>query len=395
MKKGLAAIKRAKQLTGFKWTPLRDISTRLAGKLPTLPSEAFGAFEEGKEYQGIMYSNCTSDDKFFGDNVSIETYLSALANPDSVLYTNYSKDDPYYGIVCTSFVRYALGIRKMYSNTAWHTIPGMKVVQERGKLSVDGMEVCDILQASRALGDGPNHVALITDILRDETGKITEIEISEAIHPLTVTRKLSVENLYTEYAKYKLYRYEYLDDIPPFDEEQNKILYESGIDKKLPMIAVNYGNKSNYLEGEGVGISVFAEGKNVIEIYKDGELVSELKVNGRARITRRLAKGYYVVKLKDTDEYTEFCVCNPEISYTVEGDMLTVTVAKEERSKLLHMDYRNAVSWEMIGMAEELTEEEKESGVFTRKIPDGVDAFKIFFENEYGIWTHPRIEIVK
>jgi hypothetical protein len=42
---------------------------------------------------------------------------------------------------------------------------------------------------------------------------------------------------------------------------------------------------------------------------------------------------------------------------------------------------------------EELTEEEKESGCFTRPIPDTAKHFKVYWENDYGVWTHPMIRI--
>ena len=36
-----------------------------------------------------------------------------------------------------------------------------------------------------------------------------------------------------------------------------------------------------------------------------------------------------------------------------------------------------------------LTEAEKKSGVITRKIPKNAGGFKVYYENAYGIWTHP------
>ena len=42
---------------------------------------------------------------------------------------------------------------------------------------------------------------------------------------------------------------------------------------------------------------------------------------------------------------------------------------------------------------EELTEEEKETGVFTREIPADAANFKVYFENKYGVWTHTMIPL--
>ena len=74
------ALARARQLTEFTFTPVKDIPTYLS-------STEKGVFKAGEEYKGFPYSSTESNDKFICENVSFETFLSALANPDSVLYT--------------------------------------------------------------------------------------------------------------------------------------------------------------------------------------------------------------------------------------------------------------------------------------------------------------------
>jgi cation transport ATPase len=62
----------------------------------------------------------------------------------------------------------------------WGDIPGMRQVAPRGAYSAEEIRLCDVLHA---FGEGRNHVALITDILRDEDGVIRQIEVSEAARP--------------------------------------------------------------------------------------------------------------------------------------------------------------------------------------------------------------------
>ena len=50
---------------------------------------------------------------------------------------------------------------------------------------------------------------------------------------------------------------------------------------------------------------------------------------------------------------------------------------------------------QFLAKLEELTEEEKETGVFTREIPADAANFKVYFENKYGVWTHTMIRIQK
>ena len=61
--------------------------------------------------QGVNYSSVRRYEKFVGDNVLFETYLSALANPRSVMYTRSQHGQSramsgFYGTVCTSFAAY-------------------------------------------------------------------------------------------------------------------------------------------------------------------------------------------------------------------------------------------------------------------------------------------------
>jgi len=380
-----AVVKRARQLSEFTWTPKNVI--------PTRQSSVMKAFEPGTEYKGIIYSSTLVNDKTVGNNVSFYTYMTALANPDSVIYTkqlsSMANADCFYGMVCNGLVRYALGIKEEFNVANIPTIPGMKKVGEAGKYTVDDIKICDVL-----LKIG-SHVAIVTDVLRDDDGNIVAIEICDETRPVARRTVFSVDYFYSGWGNsYDLYRYDYLQDVPLFDEEERKLLFESNIDEILPMIAVDYGDKSNYIVGEETVISVFAEGDNVVEIYKNGELLNETAVSGRAKFARKLGAGYYEVKLKGTDYSTQFCVTNPEVSYTVADGKVTITAkSNDEKSTLFYIEYRNANTWAVKGISN-LTEEEIKSGVITREIPtDYPVAFKVFFKNEYGIWTHLQIDI--
>lgn len=374
-------IKRAHQLSGFKFTPLKDI--------PSHNSSGHTVLKEGKEYEGILYSSTESNNKFITENVSFETFLSALANPDSVLYTKdlygSSNASSYYGMVCNTFVRYCLGITPRCNTKSWFAIPGMTAVKSAGEYKIDEIQLCDVLHFYSSGG----HVAIITGILRDEDGKVMRIEVSECVKTNCKSRWFSAGEFEAYRNKYTLCRYENIEDIPPFDEEQNDILYNSGIEKAAPMIAVDYGNKSNYFYGETTVISSFREGENIVEIYLGDELIEEISVSGYTKLERALERGYYTVKLRGTEYYTEFCVVKPEITHTVDEGVITITVdSGDPESEISHMEFRGNMV-----MAQTLTDEEKASGVIVREIPAGETYFKVSFRNEYGIWTHKSIKI--
>ena len=355
-----AALKRAAQLTEFTWTPLRDVPThtKQAGRT-VLPA--------GVPVKGMPYSSTEANDKFITENVSFETLLSAMANPDSVLYQKSlegKNSSTYYGIVCNSLVRYCLGISGRYNTKRWGDIPGMYLIKEQGTYTPDDMELGDVLHA---FGNGRNHVALITDLLKDESGRIVEVEVSEAVSPSCYP----VEEFHEKYALFSIWRYALIDELPESDPALDELLFAGGVEAQKSDIAIDYGNKSNYPEGEETVISLFRDAENLVEIRRGDELIEQLKVSGSGQIRRTFERGYYTITLQNTGERVEFCVNAPHISHTVENEYIHITVdSADPESQILHMEFRekgeNTASLVAI---EQLSLQEKRTGAFTRKIP--------------------------
>ena len=67
------ALARSRQLTEFRWTPVRDVPTYYQKELTMLP--------EGVEITGFPYASAEQQDTFITENISFETFLSAVANP--------------------------------------------------------------------------------------------------------------------------------------------------------------------------------------------------------------------------------------------------------------------------------------------------------------------------
>lgn len=273
-------------------------------------------------------------------------------------------------------------------------IPGMVEVAPVGQHKVEDLKLADSLHGSNS---AVNHNALITDILRDENGEIVMVEVSEALYPTCRRRKFTVEDYYKEFGKnYRVARYEYLESIPPVDEYYDDIL-NSDLDKITPAIAVDYGHKSNIPEGSEVVISSFAEGKNTVQIIKDGNVIEEIAVDGYTKITRTPECGYYTVKLKNTDYSTEFCIVAPVISHSLNNNEITINaLSKDDESEISHMEFRNAISGGFAGLNTmiHLADEEKASGIITREIPSDAVTYRVSFKNDYGVWTHQVIDIL-
>ena len=403
-------LARSLQLTEFKWTPSANIGayTKTEGRITLTPD---------KELTGIIYSSTEPNDKFITENVSFETLLSATANPDSALYNKdlggHHNSWVYFGIVCNGLARYAYGIERRFNTKRWLDVPGIRKVAEPASFTVDEIQLCDSLLA---FCDQRKHVALITDILRDEEGVIRQIEVSEAVRPTCKRAQYDVEEFYEKYKLFGLCRYDFVDDVPAPDPVQDAAL-KAGV-PPLPAIAVDYGNKSNYLVGEEVVISVFTPGIHNVEIVRDGWPVERVTVNAPAKFARTLKKGYYTVRLVDSGESAEFAVNEAKLSYTVNGNEITVTADPcDPNSEIVYMDFREITRTKLAGASkvdaagqavefynpicaslakvEELTDEEKRTGVITRSIPSDGGNFKVYFRNKYGVWVHPMTEIVK
>ncbi len=400
-----AVIYRSRQLTEFKWTPVRDVPvhTRETGKTKLCA---------GEEKKGMLYSSTEPIDKFIGENISFETFLSVIANPDSALYNKdingHNNSWAYFGLVCNGLARYSLNIRRRYSTKRWPDVPGMRKIADEGSYTAEQIELCDVICMKNV------HVALITDILRNESGEILQIEVSEAIRPLCVRRQFDLETFFEKYKHYDLWRYDFVDMVPMPDEKDDDCLKRGVPD--LPAIAVDYGNKTNYRTYEDVVISVFAEEENQIEIYRGDQLIEKITVSGRGKVLRKFDRGYYTVKHINSGKMVEFCVTMPQISYSVMDGRITVKADScDPESKILYMDFREKTKSELakelgkddenkkiahysntcasLSKIEELSEEEKETGVFTRDIPKDAANFKVYFENKYGVWTHTMIRI--
>lgn len=381
-----AVIARSKQLTDFKWTPLRDVPTYLRNVGNTvLPA--------GVEVTGFPYSSTELTDKFLCENVSFESFLTAVSNPDSLVYStgHGAFNCCNFGVVCNGLARYALGINRRISTKCWESVPGMRYVAKQGEYTAEDIEICDVLYA---YSEGRSHVALITDLLRDESGKIVEIEVSEAVRPSCRRKSFPLDEYFEKYKLFALMRYDFLESVPSFDLELDGLLH-SGLDKKTSKICVNGGNRSNYLASDEVILSVFGDDDDVVEIICNGKLVEEIKVGARAVIPKKFDRGYYEARLKNANESVFFCVNKAKIEFTVDGDVLSVKADPcDEKSEILYMDFRIAgVGCASLAKYEELTDEEKQSGSFSRPIPSDGYNFKVYFKNAYGVWVHPMKKI--
>lgn len=255
----LNALVLAKQYCNIKW------KTTHSG----MPNGNNGTLANNAEVTGLPYSSASVEDGYIGLNVSLYTFLTALHDPDSCLYSEVSKGYTgyaYYGTVCTSFVCAAWGIPVLITTVAMRKTINDLIVQ----VDKANLELGDMLLSS-------SHAKMVTGIKRDSTGTITHVQLSESKY------NQCVENAFQTYSDFlsgntafTAYRYKGIMDSESYIPSP---LYDLPDEGEEPMaysdIATYYGDRVTRKKGTDIPIHVLnATGYTSIKTYKDGALYS-------------------------------------------------------------------------------------------------------------------------
>ena len=161
-------------------------------------------FYEGETYR-VPYGQPVYSGYYIGYGVSVEDFLAAAADGSSVFYTSQSeysgKTSTYYASDCSAFVSWCWGIAR----STTYTIPNY---------STDlGMATESNIRNYLQLGDALNsssagHVVLVTDLTYDESGTLTQIEITEQTPPQLKRSYYTPAELAAKYgSQYSICRY--------------------------------------------------------------------------------------------------------------------------------------------------------------------------------------------
>ncbi len=290
------AVKKARQMTDILFTPLSPILG--LGK----------TYAVGKTYHGMVYSMVSELGQYVGHNVSFHTFMTAVHNPRSKIYTENVGQPPYhgrkckayYGTVCSGLVSYALGINPGYSSRDFHDSELMSRIPPT---QIDSIKIADVLWKS-------GHVALITDVIRDAEDNVTHVEISESVSSgcrrYTKTREeflTMMEVSFKEILRYtRLYENTKYISIPQFvaalDEEPVSFQYNDDL-------CVDKGDKSCYLESEEVVVNVM-HSYDYMEVYKDNELYEKVRTDSEDVILSNLPYGDYKARIFFNGQYSDY-----------------------------------------------------------------------------------------
>ena len=179
------AVKRARLMSRVKWTPVAD----------GMPIRGKGCFKKGVEYTGVPYSSVKYKGRYIGFDIYLKTFLAAVQNPCSVVYTENLSGEVknaacYYGTVCSSFTSYGLGCGIWY-RSLHHTPPYREGIVLVEPPSAEAAKVGDIIYTPPKYG---SHVEFVTGITRDEDGRVTHVRVEDSWPPTSRNINRSADN---------------------------------------------------------------------------------------------------------------------------------------------------------------------------------------------------------
>lgn len=175
-------VKRARQQYEIKWTPQKDVvgySSWTSGKATT--------FKAKTTYKGIPYGQQVQSGKYVPHGYSLNKFIEAVNDNSGNFYKKRGKrvvtndkgvttnimDSPYYASDCSAFVSWAYGLDRMTTTT----IDSSSKIKKVSSQSLYSAKVGDCLNKKGY------HVVLITDLIYDESGKLTKVTIMEQTPP--------------------------------------------------------------------------------------------------------------------------------------------------------------------------------------------------------------------
>ena len=262
------AVKKIYQLTDIAFTPLKPIANNI------------GTYLADSTYTGMIYSSVKEIGTYVGSNISFHTFMTAIHNPRSKIYTDWINRKPYhgtncrayYGTVCSALVSYALGLMPILGS---YDFPVFDEMEELDITDTDVFHLADVLWRK-------GHVAIISDVIRDSKDRVVLLEVSESrtngCQKYTIERQSIPAMIGNRYKK--VLRYKHLENntaytpasefVSVLEESPEPFVYNDDI-------CVDKGDRSCYFVGEAVALNLLSSGDSV-QVYKDGILYSTIPV---------------------------------------------------------------------------------------------------------------------
>ncbi len=277
------AVEYARIMSGVKWTPV-------AGGMP----KRGGYFEEGKEYSGVPYSSVKSVGRYIGFDIFLKTFLAAVENPHSVLYTEnlygeVKNAECYYGKVCSSYTSYALQCGIWYVSRL-HGPSHRDGVTKVEIQSAQSASTGDVIFTPPASKNGGSHIEIVTEVTRGSDGKVTHVRVEESRPQTTSNTNRSEEkfNSHISSRGRELYRITDLDAWRGGNKAESFLFPNYDEDSAEPQInrvlLLDRGDWVPYYKNQAVKINIMdrdAQGVRSLIIKQGDKVVEEIDMPGK------------------------------------------------------------------------------------------------------------------
>jgi len=315
------AAEHARILSQIKWTPVAD----------GMPNRQGGFFEKGKVYTGVPYSSVRSVGRYIGFDISLRTFLAAVENPRSVLYTENLRGKvpnaaAYYGMVCSSFTSYTLqcGMWEVSRRHGPQISKGVGLVKPQ---SAQAVEVGDVIYTPHLTLTSGSHVEIVTAVKKDQSGRVILVRVEESRPPTTKTTDRTAASFDKHLASggKQLFRITDLDAWRGGNRAESYLFPNPKADAVTPKInrtlLLDLGDWVPYQKDHTVKFNVIdrdALGVKTLVIERGGDEVEKIPLNGPGVVERTFTTcGDYTAHVVRSDGSTspacEFAVCDLEL----------------------------------------------------------------------------------
>lgn len=385
----LNAVRKAKQMLELRWTALDEVprvtQNITAGSSVTVP-----------------YSQVINQ---VPSMTSMYTFMTAAKNPNSYLYTEDISKAPYghaanlgksyYGTHCAGLCWYALGIKGYFNTAQWANIPGMEPIENQSSY---GLKLGDILWEN-------GHVRIVTDITRDNRGRIGNIYSIEAVYPIASLyvkcvnqNRWTADSLDAEFKSGRFIAYRYRKIYASPYEQSPYVTVED----EVPITATfntalipRKGDKANWGIGEDIVIDVLEPGSYTsVEIQKDEAAYKSVSITNVVTLSN-LPYGKYRARLTNGTATSDWCywiVLDYSISVTKLGDAQAKISFSSANGTPVYTAWSEIManhSYYATRNTEYVTDDEIFAGYRVSKYKTGNYRFYFAIETEYGIYPTP------
>jgi len=310
------SVQFARIMSRVKWTPVAD----------GMPKRG-GHFTAGKEYTGVPYSSVKHVGRYIGFDIFLKTFLAAVENPKSVLYTEnlygkVSNAECYYGKVCSSYTSYALqcGIWYVSKVHGPRSREGVTIVEPQ---SAQAASPGDVIYTPPAKKNGGSHVELVTEVVRSEDGRVTHVRVEES-RPQTTENTLRSAKAFDSHLNSRsreLYRITNLDAWRGGNKAESFLFPNYQDDSATPQInrvlLLDRGDWVPYHKAQPVRINIMDRDNQGVRdlVIKRGSTVVEQIKNPRTGVVERSFDtcgdytAHCVMKDGSLSQACEFSVC--------------------------------------------------------------------------------------